>query len=822
MIGVLPRFVRAHVRLAIWIGLAAAAIGCNGASSTDEKEQAIRRAESAIGGSGYGGGSGSDAMPPDDAMPAQDAMPPQDGAGDAGPPQDGALDAGPQDGALDAGPQDGGANGDGGVNGDGGSDGDGGVNGDGGSDGDGGVNGDGGSDGDGGVDGGGGDGDGGVDDGGTDGGDAMDAAPDADPDGSIDFNDAMPDAGPPPDGQPDNCTYETVDDPYGDTDGNGNYFMTEDCYITWGPGPDDGATINEPCIDDPDWRRDQCNLTRMAHLDGPGVECTGDNSDGDCGLDSPGKQPVTDEDMPPADEIAAVQWLEEGDIEGPYGYEESEEYEEGTFADYEYGCPADETCEYDVGGPGYYEDGEGLGGGGGGQMPGFASCPASTAEGTGCDLANGSTSDGTTDGECDFDDTCSDFFGEPADPQLPDPATDDAYKAAVAQNQQKGATPNAYSVAVFGDSVLAKHNQPRSGRSCTAPNTTADWRNLIGNDFPESPVGRGPAFGYTRALPLARTGWQSDSAYQRTPPPDACGNANTWPARNTWSPVEVAQVWAQQEPAKAKRIVVADGGINDKDWTASLAHVAGCNLMRSVVELYNRPDRWSTGVAQLVITVNGRNPESDLLEKGGTCRIAVRRKWWAWPVGPVGTLMAYASITVPGFSYTPAQLATITGHVTAMRGKVAPWAGKLIWLRYYDINPSEIDLRGGLPELAAAYIADFGWVRGAAGYIPGRFVANRIQTVLRSQVKYVDTLKNQLNGAIWAGLGCPGAYAGAALTTNNPTDCSGGAKTVLFTGVPATWDVTMIQRTVIGGMPHPQSATGSIKLGETIKAALDF
>ncbi|HTJ44715.1 MAG TPA: hypothetical protein VL463_21565 [Kofleriaceae bacterium] len=655
--------------------------------------------------------------------------------------------------------------------------------------------------------------------------DAMpDAYVDASPDAPWIWPDAMPDAQPPPDGEPPpQCLYQDVYDQYADCDFYGNCSGKWNCFITWGPGPDDNATINEPCETTPGWREDQCKVIQSAHTPYNGPSCTGDNSDGACGLDSPGKQPATDEDMPPANTIAIVQWLKGEEIDGPNGYYESQYYMDGMFSDEEFGCPPNMECEYDVGGPGYTEPGSGYGGGGGGPMPGFAACAPMGMEGTPCNLTTGSTTAGPFTGACDFDGTCSYYYDEPAEPQLPDPKTDQKYKDAVAQNQFKGNKESSRSVVIFGDSVNAKHNQVKAGKFCVAPKTTADKRGLVGNDYPESPMGKTPAFDHTRALACARTGWSSDAAMSRNPGDDACKNPGTWPAAGTWSPQEVGQVWAKQEPQKAKRIVVADGGINDKDWTSSLSHLAACNLLASVVEEYNKPGRYSTGIARFVVTVNGNNAESKLLEVGGTCTVVVTRKWRLWPVGPIGTLMSYAKITVPAFSYTPAQLAAITAHVQALRAAVTPWAGRLLWLRYYDINPAEIDVRSGLPELVAAYTADWNWIKSAAGYIPGTFIANIVQTIPKAQRTYITTLKNQLNGAIWAGLGNCGVWNAAAQTRATPTDCSAAQdKSVLFTGVPAGWGAASMQRTVIGGMPHPSSAAGSALLGNTLKDAVDF
>jgi hypothetical protein len=117
----------------------------------------------------------------------------------------------------------------------------------------------------------------------------------------------------------------------------------------------------------------------------------------------------------------------------------------------------------------------------------------------------------------------------------------------------------------------------------------------------------------------------------------------------------------------------------------------------------------------------------------------------------------------------------------------------------------------------------WGWIAGpiAQQVVPGRIVANVVGTVPKYSWAYVRTLRDQLNEAIFVGLGCPGAFGNPL----GPTDCSGGAKTVLFTGAipngPGGWTASSMQRTVIGGMPHP-SLNGSRQLGATHLAAVTF
>jgi hypothetical protein len=314
------------------------------------------------------------------------------------------------------------------------------------------------------------------------------------------------------------------------------------------------------------------------------------------------------------------------------------------------------------------------------------------------------------------------------------------------------------------------------------------------------------------------------------PSADTCNNPNTWPASGAWSPQQVAQVWAVQEPNKAKRIVIADGGINDKSWTTSLGWLAACSLMQGTVAMYNA-NRISTGTASLAVAVNPAPPgapaarTSDLLKYGGTCTITVRpAMFWGRPVpgtpGVWGRLINGAAITVPAFVYAAGDLAPIQANVTALMNAVTPWAGKLIWMRYYDLASAQIDVRGGLPALAAANAGQWAWIAGpVAGLAPGRLIPNTINTVPGFSVAYVRTLRDQLNTAVFNGLGCPGAFGNPAGTT----DCSpaGAPKTVLFTGVPAGWNANSMQRTVVGGMPHP-SLAGANQLGITYAAALNF
>ncbi len=102
----------------------------------------------------------------------------------------------------------------------------------------------------------------------------------------------------------------------------------------------------------------------------------------------------------------------------------------------------------------------------------------------------------------------------------------------------------------------------------------------------------------------------------------------------------------------------------------------------------------------------------------------------------------------------------------------------------------------------------------------------------------VIDLTNQLNAAIYAGLGCPGAgvngtnyynmavgAAGPAVNAQ-PIVCGrngAGQPNVIFSGyIPpfAAWTTRSMQMTAVGGMPHP-SLQGAAQLGATYAAALN-
>jgi hypothetical protein len=609
------------------------------------------------------------------------------------------------------------------------------------------------------------------------------------------------------------CTFREIVDLHAGVDANGDYTTANECLISWGTGYGESATFNEPCATSTETKAEQCLAVQLV-LQAPNRSfqstCTGPDADTVCGLDSPSEN-AEGQSVAQAKTIDSYQWLTRRPVVGPSGV--SSPAVPGTFSDNSYGCSPDRACTAVVGAIGYQEPSLGIDVNP--TIPGFFECPGGAADfGTRCDLATGSTAGRTFDGQCDVDGTCNSYFGAPSRSGTPT-TSDPEYREAMKQNNRGGNQANSLTVVIFGDSVNAKHHQAVSGNVCVAPQTTSDWRNLTGNDFPASPFGVMPAFNYTRALPLARTGWTSGDSMALNPNADTCGG--TWIAAGTWTPEQVAETWAVQEPVKAKRIVIGDGGINDKDWSTSLGWLAACNLMQSFAAFYNA-DPTSSGRARLAIAVTPppgiAARVGDLLKFGGTCTIMVTPTIRIVGNGVIGRLINGRAITVPAFEYTAAELAQIQANVAALKNAVTPWAGKLIWLRYYDIVTAQIDVRGGLPALVAANAGQWGWIAGpAAGLIPGRLIANTVNTVPFFSWAYIRTLRDQVNGAVFAGLGCPGAFG----NPGGPTDCSGGAKTVLFTGVPAVWNANSMQRTVRGGMPHP-SLIGAAQLGVTYDA----
>jgi hypothetical protein len=547
---------------------------------------------------------------------------------------------------------------------------------------------------------------------------------------------------------------------------------------------------------------------------------------------------------PPAASTAFYQWLLGLPVVGPVGLQPSPE--PGTFSDTSYGCPPNEVCAgYQEPFPTASDTGSSL----------FPLClPNGSPQGTPCDLATGSTISGNlASGECDFDGTCNPYFGvQPASGTGTPPTTAQGYRDVVHDNQFMGNKLNAARAVIFGDSVNSKHHQASSGVMCNppganTPGTLQDHRKLIGNSFPASPFGTGGgAFDHTYALALARTGWPASAAMDGNPPIDAC--KNPWNGLGL-SPQLIAQTWALQEPDKAKRIVIADGGVNDYPWTDSLATIAACGYLETIAANHNK--RLHLANAKVIYTAKNNGMASDVLRLGGVCTLSLRPfNFQQYVTGPLGNrilvgrfLSGSLAFDIEPFAYTVAQTNTISGRVGALRDAVSSWAGKLIWLRYYEITRdaslnATIDIRGALTDLVAKYPGSWGQLdlpfaaavdatRNAAAATAARalgvFFPNSVQVVPNPLVNYIQGLRTQLNMAIFAGLGCPAPYIDDATGT---TDCSppGAVKTVLFTGVPAGWASSSLQQTVIGGMPHPSwsdisGAGGAAQLGATYKAA---
>jgi hypothetical protein len=331
-----------------------------------------------------------------------------------------------------------------------------------------------------------------------------------------------------------------------------------------------------------------------------------------------------------------------------------------------------------------------------------------------------------------------------------------------------------------GDSVTSAHNQFGFGNMCA--NTSADLRNLTGNDANFSYAGRYYAGNpnVVKYYNFARTGFGTTEMLNAKGAGtlDACGNA--WARVDT--PVNLAAAAIKQAKKDGNKAYhVSTGGVNNTNWTQLLSQVTKCRGMEWA-QANLMPARWTSF---WWAAVGGK---AGIVPNGGGCVLKV--------VNPNPFAMDwFFRVGVPGYN-GPANYKAITADVTTVvNALLAAGADKIVWMQYYDITPAQIDV-GNFSWTYLRGIAP-GWV---AGLMPPRVgPAVIIPLVDPVHVVAVKKMTADLNAAVVAGVPA------------NPKVAVGPAVVTLAAD---------IQNTALGGSPHP-SAAGHTKMAAALNASFN-
>lgn len=325
-----------------------------------------------------------------------------------------------------------------------------------------------------------------------------------------------------------------------------------------------------------------------------------------------------------------------------------------------------------------------------------------------------------------------------------------------------------------GDSLTSAHHQFNFGAMCQ--NTSADLRNLTGNNAFFSYAGR-----YYNLNPniveyynFARTGFGTkDMLGAGMNQADACGNA--W--GRAAAPVALADAVIRKAKADGRKAYfVTTGGVNNTNWTTVLSKLIECRALEFAQQAI---------IPRSTFAWNAQGGKAGIVTNGGGCTLRVRNPW------PFA-MDFFHRVGVPAYD-GPLQAPGITADVTAVVNRVlAAGADKVVWMLYYDINPATVDIANlGLWHARANAPQ---WV---VDLLPVQINPNNQGLVDPLWVGAVRNLVNALNAAITAGI------------PNNAR--------VRAQPAPALMAAD-IQRTAIGGSPHP-SAAGQTKLANTLNAA---
>ncbi|HEX6686041.1 MAG TPA: hypothetical protein VF062_24905 [Candidatus Limnocylindrales bacterium] len=340
-------------------------------------------------------------------------------------------------------------------------------------------------------------------------------------------------------------------------------------------------------------------------------------------------------------------------------------------------------------------------------------------------------------------------------------------------------------VVATGDSITSAHiqlNHYHVPRKCAEKqNTASDHRNLPGNDMVRSYVGK-----YVNTINrevvdyynFARTDMATGHILTATPDfQDGC--ENEW--KRAFPPIQMAEAVIAKGKRDGRRVLsVTTGGINNTNWSQVAAGVATCGMVELIRRIaaadFARRNTPFNALVRYYDTKGKRIERPDLI-KGGSCQLVVQEEITGDK--PRDITVERLRFVVPAFN-GPDHLAQITRDVNTITTRlVAAGADKVVWMGYYDLTPAKIRLG----TFASQYIQNTELPKLVKGALPD------IPNVEAELVPF-DDWKTQvkawtadLNRAIKA-----------SILPNDPI--------VRFQPAPVL-DADKIQRTLIGGCPHP-------------------
>jgi hypothetical protein len=372
---------------------------------------------------------------------------------------------------------------------------------------------------------------------------------------------------------------------------------------------------------------------------------------------------------------------------------------------------------------------------------------------------------------------------------------DDASKLEQARKDRicpKGRNPeNPVVVVATGDSVTSAHIQNSYAYpmgNCKG-NTAEDDRKLPGNHMGLSYVGK-----YVNDINkdvveyynFARTGHGTREIMTAAKAhKDSCGN--DW--GRDFPPVDLADRAIRQAKTDHKAAYfVSTGGVNNTNWTDTLGAVAKCGVIdhfRGHIQDYITRNRLPWTAVVRWFDAQGRRTTKDKVIDGGACHGRI--------TGNItGRRYIHRRVEIPAYN-GPTKFAEIRKDVTDIVNKmVNAGADKVVWMAYYDISPAQIDV-GLFAETYRLALS-----RRMRGMLPGRIPSHVVDLIddpawKTTAQKWVTDLNAEIKKAI----------------PNN-------AK-VKFQDAPAL-NNTKIQKTMLGGCPHPNDV-GHTDLSKTLDAA---
>ncbi|HZM78027.1 MAG TPA: hypothetical protein VFC19_20095 [Candidatus Limnocylindrales bacterium] len=334
-----------------------------------------------------------------------------------------------------------------------------------------------------------------------------------------------------------------------------------------------------------------------------------------------------------------------------------------------------------------------------------------------------------------------------------------------------------------GDSVTATHEQRGFSRKVCFGDTVADHRNKKGSNalfsyanhhFNNSPL----TVDYYN---FARTGFTtSDIVGGRRSKGTIDGCEQTWDYEKT--PLEMAKD-VVTNTKRAGRIAhyVTTGGINDTNWVDMLRDLSLCRFYENFGDV-----TW--------YSANGGGGKDKIVQNGGRCfGIFIFKNSGV----PPKTLLAWGDVRSFNGNYATAHDNTRR----IVREMLEAGADHVAWMLYYDMTPAEVD------------IGKFGHeVAGALTPAVAILLGQRIPAT--KNVPLLDPFFHEKGRQIRAEINTNirNAVMGAGFTPKQLRRIS---------LVPAPmFDANDMQRTAIGGSPHP-SERGSMRLARGLSNAIE-